>query len=102
VAELPELGTLDCRQIAALADPAPWTRQSGEWRGKSSSVAAAPRPRRPLHRCHGRSPVDPALRVFHQRLRVQESPSSSPSSLSLAVVSKKVVQSEPWRLVGEG
>ena len=35
LAELPELGTLDRRQIAALAGLAPWTRQSGTWKGKS-------------------------------------------------------------------
>ena len=35
IATLPELGTLDRRQIAALAGLAPWTRQSGQWRGKS-------------------------------------------------------------------
>lgn len=47
IAELPELGTLDRRQIAALVGLAPFTRQSGQWRGKSfigggrSSVRAA-------------------------------------------------------------
>lgn len=35
IAELPELGRLDRRQIAALVGLAPWTRQSGQWRGKS-------------------------------------------------------------------
>lgn len=35
LAELPELGKLDRRQIAALAGLAPWTRQSGQWRGRS-------------------------------------------------------------------
>ena len=35
IAELPELGALDRRRIAALAGLAPWTRQSGQWRGKS-------------------------------------------------------------------
>lgn len=35
IADLPELGRLDRRQIAALAGLAPWTRQSGQWRGKS-------------------------------------------------------------------
>jgi transposase len=35
LAELPELGRLDRRQIAALAGLAPYTRQSGRWRGKS-------------------------------------------------------------------
>lgn len=35
IAEMPELGTLDRRQIASLAGLAPWTRQSGQWKGKS-------------------------------------------------------------------
>lgn len=35
VAEMPELGSLDRKQIASLAGLAPFTRQSGTWRGKS-------------------------------------------------------------------
>jgi transposase len=35
IAEMPELGTLDRRQIAALAGLAPFTPQSGQWKGKS-------------------------------------------------------------------
>ena len=35
LAELPELGALDRRKIAALVGLAPWTRQSGQWKGKS-------------------------------------------------------------------
>lgn len=35
IAEMPELGTLERRQIAALAGLAPFTRQSGQWKGKS-------------------------------------------------------------------
>lgn len=35
IAEMPELGSLDRRQIASLAGLAPWTRQSGKWKGKS-------------------------------------------------------------------
>ncbi len=34
IAELPELGSLDRRQVAALVGLAPWTRQSGQWKGK--------------------------------------------------------------------
>ena len=35
IAELPELGRLDRKQIASLAGLAPYTRQSGTWKGKS-------------------------------------------------------------------
>ena len=35
IAEMPELGRLDRKQIAALAGLAPFTRQSGQWRGRS-------------------------------------------------------------------
>jgi transposase len=35
IAELPELGALSRKQIAALAGLAPFTRQSGQWRGRS-------------------------------------------------------------------
>jgi transposase len=35
LAETPELGRLDRRQIAALVGLAPWTRQSGRWKGQS-------------------------------------------------------------------
>jgi transposase len=35
IAKLPELGLLDRRKVAALVGLAPWTRQSGQWRGKS-------------------------------------------------------------------
>jgi transposase len=35
LAEMPELGTMNRKQVAALAGLAPRTRQSGMWRGKS-------------------------------------------------------------------
>lgn len=35
IAELPELGRLNRRQIASLAGLAPYDRQSGQWRGRS-------------------------------------------------------------------
>ena len=35
IAELPELGTLNGKQIAALAGLAPYTRRSGQWKGRS-------------------------------------------------------------------
>lgn len=35
IADLPELGALSRKQIAALAGLAPFTRQSGQWKGRS-------------------------------------------------------------------
>jgi transposase len=35
IPELPELGKLNRKEIAALAGLAPFTRQSGQWRGRS-------------------------------------------------------------------
>lgn len=35
LAEMPEIGSLDRRQVASLAGLAAWTRQSGKWKGKS-------------------------------------------------------------------
>jgi len=35
IAQMPELGRLNRKEIAALAGLAPFTRQSGQWRGKS-------------------------------------------------------------------
>jgi len=69
IAELPELGNLDRRQIAALAGLAPWTRQSGQWRGKSfigggrASVRSALFVAAMVAARH-----NPVLKPFHQRL----------------------------------
>ena len=69
LAELPELGTLDRRQIAALCGLAPWTRQSGQWKGKSligggrSSVRSALYMAALVAAHH-----NPVLKAFYQRL----------------------------------
>jgi transposase len=69
LAEMPELGTLDRRQIAALAGLAPWTRQSGLWRGKSFIGGGRPSVRSALFvaaMVAGR--FNPTLRDFRQQL----------------------------------
>ena len=69
LAEMPELGTLNRRQIAALAGLAPWTRQSGRWKGKSfigggrAAVRAALFPG-----ALAAARFNPMLRVFRLRL----------------------------------
>jgi transposase len=69
IAEMPELGTLGRRQIAALAGLAPWTRQSGQWRGKSFIGGGRPVVRSALFiaaMVAGRH--NPDLRAFRQQL----------------------------------
>lgn len=69
IAELPELGSLDRRQIAALVGIAPWTRQSGQWRGKAMIGGGRPTVRAALYMASlVASRFNPALRETYQRL----------------------------------
>jgi len=69
LAELPELGALNRKQIAALVGVAPLNRDSGTFRGKRSTWGGRAQVRRPLYmaalvatRCN------PTLRNFYARL----------------------------------
>jgi transposase len=69
IAELPELGTLDRKQIASLAGLAPYTRQSGKWKGKSMIGGGRGTVRTALFMAGmvaGR--FNPILKAFHDRL----------------------------------
>jgi transposase len=69
LAELPELGRLDRRQIAALAGLAPWTRQSGRWRGKSCIGGGRPAVRTALFMgAMVAARHNPTLKAFRDRL----------------------------------
>jgi transposase len=88
LADLPELGTLDRRQVAALVGLAPFTRQSGQWRGRSFIGGG---------RATVRSAVfmgamvairwNPKLRDFHQRLVA----AGKPKMVALIAVARKLV-----------
>lgn len=75
IAELPELGTLDRREIAALVGVAPFTRQSGQWRGKSFIAGGRPAVRAALFMAT-MSAVrhNPTIRAFRQRLLAKGKP----------------------------
>jgi transposase len=102
LAELPELGQLDRRQIASLAGLAPWTRQSGQWRGKSftgggrSSVRAALFLSAMVAAKH-----NPPLKAFHQRLIA----AGKPKMVALIAVARKLLtilnaiirDNRPWQ-----
>lgn len=69
LAEMPELGSLDRRQIASLAGLAPWTRQSGTWKGKSFIGGGRSRVRPALYMAAlVASRHNPALKQFRDRL----------------------------------
>lgn len=70
LAELPELGTLNRKQVAALVGVAPLNRDSGTLRGKRTVWGGRAQIRAPLFMCtlvavrH-----NPVLKAFYQRLR---------------------------------
>jgi transposase len=67
--EMPELGSLDRRQIAALAGLAPWTRQSGSWKGRSFIGGGRGKVRAVLFMAAlVASRHNPVLRAFRDRL----------------------------------
>jgi transposase len=69
IAELPELGRLDRRQIASLAGLAPFTRQSGKWKGKSFIGGGRSRVRPALFMAAlVASKHNPVLKQFRDRL----------------------------------
>jgi len=69
MAEMPELGSLDRRQIASLAGLAPWTRQSGRWKGKSFIGGGRGKVRSALFMAAlVASRHNPVLKAFRERL----------------------------------
>lgn len=69
LAHLPELGTLDRKQIAALVGVAPLNRDSGTWHGKRSVWGGRAPVRAHLYMgALTASRHNPALRTFYERL----------------------------------
>jgi transposase len=69
IAMLPELGTLSRKQIAALAGLAPYTRQSGQWRGRSFIGGGRPVVRTMLFMgAQAAKRHNPILKAFFDRL----------------------------------
>ena len=88
IAELPELGQLGRKQIASLAGLAPFTRQSGQWRGRSfvaggrSAVRTALFMGAMVGKRH-----NPVLKAFFDRL-VQ---AGKPKMVALIAVARKLL-----------
>lgn len=88
LAELPELGNLDRRSIASLAGLAPYTRQSGRWRGRSmiSGGRAAARSALFLAALVG-SRRNPILKAFYRRLLS----AGKPKMIALIALARKLL-----------
>lgn len=102
LAEMPELGALDRRQIAALAGVAPWTRQSGKWRGKSFIGGGRRKVRAVLYMAAlVAARFNPALKAFRDRL-VQ---SGKPKIVAIVATMRKLLtilnaiirDQKPWQ-----
>lgn len=75
LAELPELGKLDRRQISALVGVAPFVRQSGNWRGKSMIAGGRASVRTALFMAaQVAKRFNPVLAAFYDRLLLAGKP----------------------------
>jgi transposase len=88
LAQLPELGRLTRREIASLVGYAPFTRQSGQGKGKSMIAGGRPSARSAIFmaalsaiRCN------PVMRVFYQRLLAR----GKPKMVALVAVARKIL-----------
>jgi transposase len=102
IADLPELGRLDRRQIAALAGLAPWTRQSGQWRGKSFIGGGRADVRCALYMgALVAARYNPELKAFRDKLVA----AGKPKMVALVAVARKLLtilnailrDQTPWR-----
>jgi transposase len=103
IAELPELGHLGRKEIASLVGLAPFTRQSGQWRGKSFIGGGRPKVRAAafmgalVAKQH-----NPVLKVFFDRLVA----AGKPKMVALIAVARKLLtilnailrDRRPWQI----
>ena len=88
IADLPELGTLDRKKIAALVGVAPFNRDSGTLRGKRTIWGGRAKVRATLYMAAlVASRHNPVLRRFYQRL-VQ---AGKPKKVALTAVMRKLL-----------
>jgi transposase len=88
LAELPELGLLDRKKIAALAGLAPFTRQSGTWKGRSFIGGGRTTVRTVLFMAAlVATRHNPVLKAFYQRLLQ----AGKPKMLALLAVARRLL-----------
>ena len=99
---MPELGTLDNKRIGSLGGLAPFTRQSGQWKGKAMIGGGRASVRAALFVCAMAAVRhNPVLKAFRDR-KVAE---GKPKKLVLIAVARKLLtilnailrDKQPWR-----
>lgn len=101
LATLPELGTLNRREISALAGVAPFNRDSGRWQGKRSIFGGRAAARSALYMAAlVGSRHNPVLRVFYQRLRQAGKPAKVALTACmrklLVIINTMLKERQPW------
>ncbi len=88
LAELPELGSLSRRQIAALVGVAPFNRDSGTWRGRRSIWGGRASVRAVLYMATvAATRANPVIRAFYRRLVA----AGKPSKVALTACMRKLL-----------
>jgi transposase len=88
LAELPELGRLNRREIASLSGLAPFTRQSGQWKGKSRIGGGRASVRAGLYMAALSAIThNPPLKAFYRRLLA----AGKPKMVALIAVARKLL-----------
>jgi transposase len=102
IAELPELGALDGKQIASLAGLAPFVQQSGRWKGKAMIAGGRKTVRSALFlaalvACRH----NPTLKAFRQRLLDAGKPKMlvaiAAARKLLTILNAILRDKQPWR-----
>jgi transposase len=88
VVSLPELGTLNRREISALAGVAPFNRDSGHWSGRRCIFGGRAPARSALYMAAlVGARYNPVLKVFYQRLRA----AGKPAKVALVACMRKLL-----------
>lgn len=86
--EMPEIGTLDSKQVAALAGLAPFVQKSGKWQGKAKIRGGRASLRQALYRpALVATRYNPELKEKYEQLRE----AGKPAKLAITAVMRKLL-----------